>query len=41
MYDRDNYNLYLMGKDKIKWMYFDSHTTIRKVFFRKNESCKK
>lgn len=33
---RDNYNLlYLMGKDKIKWMYFDSHTTIRKVFLER------
>lgn len=36
MYNRDNYNLYLMGENKIEWMYFDLHTTIRK-----NESCKK
>ena len=35
MYDRDNYNLYLMGKDKIERMYFDSHTSIRKVFLER------
>lgn len=32
MWNRDNYNLYLMGKDKIEWMYYDSHTTIKEVF---------
>lgn len=32
---RDNYNLHLMGKDELVWMYFDSHTTIRKVFLER------